>query len=239
MSRIQAECLCRVLYLRIGLEAGSAFTYEKNGVQFLFTAKHLFKPTFDKECKVALLLDEGWEPFDANVFYCDNTNADIAVIRFQQQQNVTPHYEGQQFGTRNIVWGQDVFFLGFPLGFPFYNNVQVTSIPDRKIPVPFIKKASLSAMGTGNDGSQILYLDGYNNPGFSGGPVCFRTIDQSTMAIAGVVSGYLSDTKTVYDSTTGKPQATPNGHLCTHENTGIIIAYDIKHAIDIVDKILC
>lgn len=72
-------------------------------------------------------------------------------------------------------------------------------------------------------------LDGQNNKGFSGGPVCFKSIqsDEKSMRIAGVISGYYYEKKKVLD---------PTGNITEYyleDNTGIVKAYDIREAITV------
>ena len=76
----------------------------------------------------------------------------------------------------------------------------------------------------------LLLLDGHNNPGFSGGPVCFSTPTQDLMTIAGVISGYRYHKKAIIDENDN-----PQPHYWK-ENTGIIYAYSIKHAVDIANN---
>jgi hypothetical protein len=57
--------------------------------------------------------------------------------------------------------------------------------------LPFVKKAIISAYDVVN-GINIWYLDGINNPGFSGGPVVFNRHGSTDWHVAAVVSAYRS-----------------------------------------------
>ena len=72
-----------------------------------------------------------------------------------------------------------------------------------------------------------LLLDGHNNVGFSGGPVARRGTKEEQTVI-GVVSGYRFDRQKVRDG---------DGNETSHTydtNTGIVIAHDIRHALEII-----
>ena len=56
---VQSEVLCRVVRIKYENYAGTAFTIENKGIQYLITAKHLFKNAFDfylKHCISKCLL---------------------------------------------------------------------------------------------------------------------------------------------------------------------------------------
>ena len=101
------------------------------------------------------------------------------------------------------------------------------SFPNSKTPVPFVKKACFS--GALDDGHSCILLDGHNNKGFSGGPVCFKPVDSAkkTMSIAAVVSGYRFEKQKVFDKNDQETES------YIKSNTGIIVAYDIQEAIEI------
>ena len=40
----------------------------------------------------------------------------------------------------------------------------------------------------------VEYIDGFNNEGFSGGPIVYWDFDKRSYRIAGVVKGYKADT---------------------------------------------
>ena len=129
---------------------------------------------------------------------------------------------GNSCSTEGLIWGQDVYFLGFP--YDFVNNLD--NLPGLERPIPFVKKACLSGFEAG----KIMLLDGHNNPGFSGGPICFKKISPqtTTMSIAGVISGYRFSQEPVYDL-----KGNDTGFY-VKSNTGIIYAYDISLAIEII-----
>jgi hypothetical protein len=223
---VTAEALCRVLRIRTLGKNGSAFTIERNGVQYLLTAKHMFEnssyaifQTFE------LLLDEGYRKFSGEVRYHKQNSVDIAAIKLVPNTIVTPTYENP-LGTASIVFGQDVYFLGFPLD---YDEILI-HLPERQIPAPFIKRACLSSMFKDKEGINWLLLDGHNNLGFSGGLVCAHTGVSRTMALIGIICSYRFEKRCVFDAT-GNETA-----FFVKENSGIINACDIIHALEIIDS---
>ncbi len=59
--------------------------------------------------------------------------------------------------------GQQVWFLGYPYGLGSH-------FPNGEF--PFIKRGTMSAIDSTNPHAVVLYVDGFNNPGFSGGRFC-------------------------------------------------------------------
>jgi hypothetical protein len=145
---------------------------------------------------------------------------DIAVMAVAFQLSPTHPLPASD---KDSYFGQDVYFLGFPFGL----GAEVGEA-NRHFPVPFIKKAVLSSIVNDPSGARILYLDGHNNPGFSGGPVVFSPPPRiDDMRVASVVSGYRFDPQPVFlgDHETA---------LVARHNTGIIITYAVSHAVDVI-----
>lgn len=101
-----------------------------------------------------------------------------------------------------------------------------------------------------------MYFDGRNNAGFSGSPIVFLENGKPVeFKVGGVVSGYRFDFAEVMNTlpieeskvtqedraknrvrraTDGSLQKlNPTTHVVTG-NTGIILGYDIKHAVDLI-----
>ena len=101
---------------------------------------------------------------------------------------------------------QDAFFLGFPYGL----NMGSGKI-NNNYPFPFVKKCIFSAIDNTST-PHLIYLDGHNNHGFSGGPVCYFSSKTKQIHIAGVVSSFIHTSESL-------------------ENTGIFIAHPIHYII--------
>src|ERR1035437_3751072 len=101
----------RILLVRVGgngpgAEAGTAFTLDVDGRQYLLTAK-LAANDFIEYAR------EGkWVRLSVQIFKCDDPT-DIAVLVPPYQ--LTTAFEFR-VDTSKISYGQDVYFLGFPYG---------------------------------------------------------------------------------------------------------------------------
>lgn len=219
---VQSEILNRVFRIRYGNDTGTVFTIEQDGVQFLVTAKHIFKSKeYPAADKIKILKDGGYQAFDVDIRYPYDNEVDIAVMKTTPYNTISQTFENENTSD-GLVLGQDLYFLGFPYDFDQHLN----KFPFCQTPVPFIKKACFS--GAYFEHSKLL-LDGHNNAGFSGGPVCFfdQHSNNHTMKIAAVVTGFRNNQTTVYD----KDNHDTGCHI--NENSGIIITYDIKEAITV------
>jgi hypothetical protein len=121
-----------------------------------------------------------------------------------------------------LGFGQDVYFLGFPLG-KFGELGELNN----GYPHPFVKRAIVSSISAGNS---VIYLDGINNSGFSGGMVVAQDFTRDgLMRISGVISGYVGD-----------PQQVQRFGRATKytviENTGLIEMQHIYLANQLIDQ---
>jgi hypothetical protein len=121
----------------------------------------------------------------------------------------------------DVIFGQDLFFLGFPL----YTDTDVM----KGFPLPLIKKAVLSGSLRQGGKTEVFLLDGHNNPGFSGGPVVFKPGNKpnAEYRVLGLVSAYRLEEQDVYFN------RKPTG-LKHAENAGIMLAPAIKIATDMI-----
>jgi hypothetical protein len=127
-------------------------------------------------------------------------------------------------------WGGDCEFLGFPYGGGWRANLG----NEQSFWMPFVKHCNVSAMPSTEP--QIWVLDGINNAGFSGGPVIFRTGPEQK--IFAVISGYhLEPTEVVSSAASKKKTPVAQAKKQTvNLNSGFIIAYDIKYAVEAINK---
>lgn len=118
--------------------------------------------------------------------------------------------------------GQQVWFLGYPFG----DTGLVGRFQDQII--PFIKRGTISAVSSNDPNAVILYIDGFNNPGFSGGPILYWDFRKRAYRLLGVVMGYRYDAAKI--SVRGQPIDAD-----VLVNSGILIGYSIKHAVQAID----
>ncbi len=121
-----------------------------------------------------------------------------------------------------LILGQDVYFLGYPFG----KFSEVFGM-NRGLPIPFVKKGIVSALHAKTPGNEILWIDGHNISGFSGGPVVIVHKDLD-YKVAGVISGY----KLYYENIRLKDEVIPETYVSL--NSGLIVAYPIDHALEII-----
>jgi hypothetical protein len=119
--------------------------------------------------------------------------------------------------SRGLIYGQDVYFLGFPYGFLGRHSFGRSGYP-----LPFVKKAVVSLF----DGTTYL-LDGHNNPGFSGGPVVWKAPHSQEFNAGAVVSGYRCVDEPVYGGTGATP-------LTYRYNTGIIVSHGVEAVLSLI-----
>lgn len=246
-AQITSNVLRRVLMIKIGDRAGTSFTIDVDGRQYLITAKHLTVGLKDEET-IHVRRGDAWRPLKIRVLRCADP-LDIAVLVPQTQLTVTFPLEPTMKGVR---YGQDVYFAGFPYGLSS-NIANVNGL----YPIAFMKKGIMSASRKLRE-AVVIFVDGHNNPGFSGGPVVFRDLTQRDLMfkVLGVVSGFHPEyTPVLQPESISSAQVTPedrrrsrilskDGSLfrlneteqLVRLNTGIVIAYSISHAIDLIHE---
>ena len=177
---VNTNILTRVLHLKIGEMTGTAFTVEVDGRQYLITAKHLTGESGIEELEI---WQEGWHRFKVSVVGMGTGREDVAVLSTDRVLTQTLPID---VGSGRITVGQNVRFLGFPLG------IATDYIMEQEgMRLPLVKGGILSGMKFENKVSWLL-VDGHNNGGFSGGPVVFKLLgsEKAVWKITGVISGY-------------------------------------------------
>jgi len=212
----------RVLEIETALGRGTAFTITEGGTQYVVTAKHLLPPG-DPEPRVALsnrhILEQFGAPLqhDCKLLSVEPSRADVAVAPLTAPITADLPLIAS---THGMAFSQTIWFLGFPYGIGMQ---MALATPTSRL--AFVKRGIISASEWVDD-VHVLYLDGLNNPGFSGGPVVGYHHATGAMHVFGVVSGYRTEQQPVYVGTheIGTAQA----------NTGIVIATWIDHVTDAI-----
>lgn len=211
---ITSNVIHRIFRIRWGDSIGTAFTIDVDNKQYLVTAQHVVKGLHDK-AQLSVFGNQNWKPLDVNLVGHCASGIDISVLAPSQQLTtaglpIEPTAAG-------LIYGQEVFFLGFP--YNFFVDVIFT---DEGYPLPFVKRATASCFD-----ANVLLLDGHNNPGFSGGPVVFGAPGQMVLKVAAVISGFKAVSEPVLNN------GTPT-NLSYWHNTGIIVSYSIKYALELI-----
>ncbi|HWM91163.1 MAG TPA: serine protease [Thermoanaerobaculia bacterium] len=226
-----SNVIYRVLRIRTPTDTGSAFTIEVDGKQYLITARHLLEG-FGSEGEVELWMEGRWSRFPARAMYPAKESVDIAALDLGRPVTVTFPLDPTAGG---LTLGQQVYFLGYPFGL----GTQGSSAPAPPGfgEIPFLKSGIVSAIDDRDLEASLLYLDGHNNPGFSGGPIVFWHSESGRFRIAGVVRGYRNEALPVVKrKNLDDPRAPAHNDLYTRANSGIVIGYDIRHIIDAIRR---
>jgi S1-C subfamily serine protease len=220
---ITTNAFCRVFHVRYNDATGTAFTVDREGKQYLVSARHVFEGIGQSEM---IEVEQGgsWKTLEVNLIGVPSSSADVIVL--SPSLRLSPAYP-LPIVKSDMTLGQEVYFLGFP--FNLYTEVGAIN---QNFPVPLIKRACLSGSLGNNGEDRIWLLDGINNPGFSGGPVLFRKLGENMngeLMVMGIISGYRFQEEPIYAN--GKPLP-----INAKSNTGIIYAFDAEIAINIIDS---
>lgn len=215
---VSNNVLQRTFRIRYGGNEGTCFTIDQDRKQYVVTAKHIISG-FDSGT-IEIFYKKKWNQISFKLVGVTSPPIDIAVLALSFQ--LSPNYP-LPTNAEGIFLSQDVYFIGFPFG--LYIDVEPNL--NRDFPLPLVKKGIVSSFGFSDKKLDYLLLDGYINPGFSGGPVVYIPLGTTDQIVAGVISGNYIEWKKVYD------QDQPTVLRC-QQNAGIILAYSIQHAIEII-----
>jgi S1-C subfamily serine protease len=225
---VPLEILSRTVFIRQkgSDEGGSAITLDYKGKLYLVTARHVVEGIPRNDANIEVRRSDKWEDYHTiKTLYPSSADADIAVFE-------TDETAAQPFGiapvglstTAGVSLGQQVWFIGYPFG--------MSSVPAKGSTIaelPFLKRGTMSALDTSNSEAVVYYIDGFNNPGFSGGPVVYWEFATHAYKVLAVVKGYRNDTAKILI----------NGNQVETNilvNSGILVSYGIQHAIDAIEK---
>jgi hypothetical protein len=150
-------------------------------------------------------------------------SADVDIALFETEEKIArPFQIAASTQDDSVTLGQQVWFLGYPFG-----DTALTSRAENQI-LPFVKRGTISAINGSKPDAVVMYIDGFNNPGFSGGPIIYWEFTKHAYRILGVVQGFRSDTAKLL---VNGQQLDTNVIV----NSGILTAYSIKHAINAIE----
>jgi len=158
---ITANVIHRVFRIRVDQTEGTAFTIDKDRREYLVTAKHI-ADTVTAGREIEVFGNSAWASLRIELVGHSSGDSDISVLAANRP--LTPPGLPMPATSKGVIYGQDMYFLGFPYGF-----LGKHVFGSNGYPLPFVKRATLSLL----DGTTYL-LDGHNNPGFSGGPVVWK-----------------------------------------------------------------
>jgi Trypsin-like peptidase domain len=218
---VPTEILQRTLFIKAGTREGTAFVVDYQGKMYIVTARHVVDELPINNATIQVWQAEQWKDYHTVKTIFPSSNAvDIAV--FETEEKVPQPYGIEPTGDRaGATMGQQVWFLGYPWGISshFRDGIKVA---------PFIKRGTMSAIDASNPDAIVIYIDGFNNPGFSGGPIVYWDFSKHTYGIIGVVKGYRPESA----------KALINGQEVDTQilvNSGILVAYSIVHAMKAIE----
>jgi len=201
--------------IQVNTNRATAFTIEVDDRQYLITAAHVVPKPFDGAL-ISVFHEQQWKLMHFNVIPCA-PDIDILVLVPPFQLTVT--FPVGRLGVPGLALSQEMYFVGFPFGM-FMDNM-----PNVPIPLPFVKSGICSGMQPGK-----FWIDGMNNPGFSGGPAVFWDSDHKLFRIAGVVSGYrLSEDRVIFPRLVD-----PETGLVALGNSGLVLCSALDLAVDAI-----
>lgn len=216
---ITANVWERVVRVVCGPWAGTGFTIDHKGNQYLVTARHVIETSDPVEVSLrGSPMNVGLTPLIVPV-----AEADVAV--FRTDGPLTPDLPLPPTSDL-MTFGQDAYFLGYPHGLTFDIGGGAY--------FPLVKRATISGNNHEIHNRPVLLLDGWNNPGFSGGPVVFRPYTglgiHEPLRVCGVV---VSNWPEAGDVTIqgGRVQG-----IETVLNSGVIIAEQIARVVEAIDS---
>ena len=224
---ITSNVIHRTFHIRYQGASGTAFAIDRNDRQYLVTARHVV-PDIVSDSPIEILHERQWKTIQVTVVGVGSGDTDVAVLACPVRLAPSNQLEASSDG---LIFGQKVYFLGFPFGW----NSGSDSI-NRDFPLPFVKTGIVSAMLC-NEPSHI-YIDAHGNEGFSGGPVVFVPDGQpqSVLRVAGIVAAAaIPLLKPVVDES--RTPINADGHPIAYfaENQGLVVAFYIHHATDLID----
>jgi hypothetical protein len=237
-----ANVLTRITIVRSNYGSGTAFSIDVDQREYWITAKHILTGakhppygTITAKSAVLRLLDPGaeserWLPVNFSVLDVGK-DIDIVVLAPPTPLLVNP-MRSVKATLDGAVLGGDCEFLGYPSAI---GSAWVARLEEGKSYwMPYVKHCFVSSLPLPT-GTKAIILDGVNNPGFSGGPVIFRTgADQQIIA---VVSGIVTEPAEVIPSAANRPAKSTQPHKTKVDtNSGFIVAYSIDTAIEAIHK---
>ena len=215
---VTTNILWRTFRIRYGSQAATCFSADVDGKRYIVTARHLVQGMGESD-SVAIMYQGQWRPVRVRLVGHGEGDVDVSVLAPEILFGPPEAFE-LALRAGGLAVSEDLYFLGYPYGMSAdmgnFNN---------GLPVPLVKKAMVSALVMPEG---LFYLDGHNNPGFSGGPVVRDVQRANPQTVIGVVSGYRAKPYRVLDLDGNE------GPYTYDVNIGIVIVWSIKHATDII-----
>ena len=166
------------------IRGGTAFTVEVDGRQYIVTARHVLGAisTLRVEIQVS---ETAWRTLPVTLIGMEGDPVDVAVLA---TDSMLGSRSGVPVGVGSVGYGQEVRFLGYPLGQTF------EAVPGfRQAPLPLIKAGILSSLKRNERGFLHLLVDATGNTGFSGGPLVLPRLREDGSGVDWHIAGVVTD----------------------------------------------
>ena len=225
---ITSNVIQRTFHIRYGKATGTGFAIDRGDRQYLITARHVVEGIASGS-SIAIFHNKKWQTLPVEVVGIGADAIDVAVlacpVRLAPAHSLMASIAG-------LVYGQQVFFLGFPFGWDS-GSEQI----NRGVPIPFVKAGIVSAMIFEN--TEHIYIDAHGNRGFSGGPVVFVPSGRpaNELQVAGVVANAPTPLLKAIVDKSGIPVLGAKDEPIAYfpENQGFLVAFNITHATNLID----
>jgi len=221
---VPTEILARTLFIKWGNEMGTAFTFDYQGRLYLVTARHVVAGVPAVDAVIQIRQGDQWKDYwTVRTIYPSSPDVDVAIFETSEKAPAQGYIIEPSNSNSGVTFGQQVWFIGYPFGLESKFMGGKT--------FAFLKRGTMSAIDASNPDAIVLYIDGFNNPGFSGGPIIYWNFTTHKYELMGVVKGYREEAT----------QQDINGQLVDTQilqNSGILIAYSIKHVTDAIKESL-
>jgi S1-C subfamily serine protease len=208
--------LSRVYQITFNGKTGTTFVLDYEDRQYFVTARHIMEAAAEG-AKASVQLQGFTEPMkerSVTVLLGKNKCVDVAVLVPTEKKITTAEPVPYPY---TFAFGQEAYFLGFPYGL-FTSTNQGGAVALIKHAYISAKVSCKSIYSDGDTDQEFILLDGFNNPGFSGGPIVapdmfspFANI--RAQKLVGVVAGFVK---------------------AESENTGIVFATPIEKAVELI-----
>lgn len=205
--------------------SGTAFTYKSKDTEYLITAKHVVESMGNSGVISINRMNDSIQK-NVSIYYPRNKDIDIAVLKYDGCLVDSPM--DLKYYVDGLETAQDAYFLGYPFSYCSFTN---NELKENAFRFPIIKKGIISGAQALKE-SVVIFIDAHNNQGFSGGPVVVFDYER-VPRVCGVVSGYIPYEGSLYERGTD----IVIDKMTYRENSGIMLAYGIDHAIDIINEI--
>lgn len=158
----QLDVVASTFKIRGSDTVGTMFALEIDSRLFYFTARHVGTRVLGG-CELAWL--GGWRPFPIRlVGHCADVDITVLAAGDHLPRRLLPEWNSPETEA-DLRLGEATNFFGFPYG--------LQTSTESGIPVPLMKAGIVSGFFGSDtlDDRSSFFIDGHNNPGFSGGPV--------------------------------------------------------------------